>query len=236
MAGRPGTELNAACPGGVCTGTAGAAAVDVDGYFWASAIEVATLFNEFIGFPALDGTAGLHTEEDSTWAPLFLSFFDPTQFATGNDGGPGVGAWSSTSSNATEAFSGGIHDVSTGPAPGFEDAAGISSADKTFTAGAWMYRPGVPATPEEQVEDLADDVEDLGTGGALDSDQVNALTRKLDAIAASIGRGNRRASCGQLGAFINQVTSLRDSGDISAAQAGPLIGAADSLRNDIGCS
>ena len=251
-------DLNAACPGGVCTGTAGAAAIDVDGWMWATITNVADLFNEFIDFPALDGTVGFYTESESTWAPAFLDLFDFTQFATGNDGGPGVGGWSATSSNATEAFSGGLHDVTAGP--GFPDSAGIGSSDKTFTGGAWMYRPAASVPPSAQISALVEDVNALESGGTLTGGQANGLTAQLDAALALLpstqvqAAGGTLASTNQiqatdntarrlegqtktaaniLSAFVRHVAGFVRVGVLSVTEGQPLIGAAQSIIADL---
>ena len=251
-------DLNAACPGGVCAGTAGATAVDVDGWQWASNTEVAALFNEFIGLPAVDGTAGLYLEEDSTWAPAFLSVFDPTipDPGGGNDEGPAISGWSSTAATATEASVGFIFDVDRGPSPGFPDGAGFADVDKNEAAGGWLYR----LTPSAQIEALVEDVNALESGGALTSGQANSLTAQLDAALAlapnnqvqAVGsslapnnqiqatdntvrrlEGRTKAATNILRAFVRHVAGFVRVGVLSVTEGQPLIGAAQSIIADL---
>ena len=64
--------ISAACPGGPCSGMLNGQ--DMSGWTWESVDGVNALFNDVIGFEALDGP-GFHVQLDSTWAPLLLGHF-----------------------------------------------------------------------------------------------------------------------------------------------------------------
>jgi uncharacterized delta-60 repeat protein len=84
-------------------------------------------------------------------------------------------------------------------------------------------------TPQEQIEDLGEDIDDLVTGGALTSGHGNALKAKLEAALDKIARGQINAAVNQLGAFIRQVESYVAAGILSDDEADNLLDAATAL-------
>jgi len=89
--------------------------------------------------------------------------------------------------------------------------------------------------PEEQIEALIDQVEDLANSGSLTQNQADGLIEKLVAAEQSLLGGNTTAACNQLQAFINQVNAFLKSGKLTSAEAQPLIDGASEVRNEIGC-
>jgi uncharacterized delta-60 repeat protein len=85
---------------------------------------------------------------------------------------------------------------------------------------------GTPLTPAQQVDELGSVV----TGLALGAGTKTSLLAKLRNISAALSRGNVHAACGQLRAFVEQVQA-----ELSAADAAPLVAAAEQIRNALGC-
>ena len=63
----------------------------------------------------------------------------------------------------------------------------------------------------------------------------NSLTAKLQNIQSKLSGGQTNAACGQLGAFINEVTDQSGQG-LTVAQANQLIAAANQISALVGCS
>ena len=61
-----------------------------------------------------------------------------------------------------------------------------------------------------------------------------SLTRKLENARESLDRGNTRAACNQISAFVNEVTAQGGHG-LTADQADQLLGGAAELRASLGC-
>ena len=81
----------------------------------------------------------------------------------------------------------------------------------------------VPENPFEQAAALADQVAALVAGGVLNRGQGQSLVSKLPLT----GRGQPDA--GRIGAFINELQALLDSGRLTRAQGVPLLAAARAL-------
>lgn len=99
------------------------------------------------------------------------------------------------------------------------------------TVGSFLVR----VTPQRAIELLSNDVEALLQAGTLTPDQADGLIAKLDAALASLKRGNTRAACNQLGAFLNQVNAFINAGTLTASEGQKLIDAARAIRTQIGC-
>lgn len=98
-------------------------------------------------------------------------------------------------------------------------------------SGAATIEGGEPPT----IPGLLDDVDVLVEDGVLSHGQGNALSAKLDAALAKIEAGQINAACNMLGAFINQVSDLVDTGVLSAAEGEALIDAATGVRTTLDC-
>ena len=83
---------------------------------------------------------------------------------------------------------------------------------------------------DRRLEDLAADVEGLD----LESGRTNSLVSKLEAARASLARGNTRAACGQIGAFVNEVRA-QSGKSIPAGEADALVAAARGAQDAAGC-
>jgi hypothetical protein len=89
----------------------------------------------------------------------------------------------------------------------------------------------VEQSPEQPtISDLRDDVSNMDFHRGIE----RSLLAQLGAAGSSVDRGNTSSACGQLGAFINSVEAQRGK-HIDAEQADELIGAANQVRDDLGC-
>lgn len=103
------------------------------------------------------------------------------------------------------------------------------------SVGAEFPLSGPPATPQAAIRLLKQDVETLLNGGRLTPDQADGLRDKLNAATASLDRGNTRAACNQLRAFLNQVNAFINTGILTSVEGQKLINAASAIRTQIGC-
>jgi probable HAF family extracellular repeat protein len=99
-------------------------------------------------------------------------------------------------------------------------------------AALWTYRL-VPPTPVEQVESILNDVDDLIDAGVLDPGHATSFIQKLDNIEKLLDKGNTKAACNLLGAFVNQVEAAIHAGQLTVDQGQPLIDAASSLIDQL---
>jgi hypothetical protein len=90
-------------------------------------------------------------------------------------------------------------------------------------------------TPQELLASLIADVSSLIAQGSLSQGSGNALLASLRAAQNSLNRGNTRATCGQVGAFINKTEPLTRNGKLSEADGQSLISTAEALRTALGC-
>jgi polyhydroxyalkanoate synthesis regulator phasin len=84
----------------------------------------------------------------------------------------------------------------------------------------------VLTTPEEHIDWLIDEVEDLVTEGTLNEGQGNALASKLENALKSLAKGNTKAAINQLRAFITPVDAFVRSGKLTEEEGQDLIDAA----------
>jgi hypothetical protein len=118
----------------------------------------------------------------------------------------------------------------------YSDASGINDLGQvvghnryTVTAyHATLWTVPVPVvTPEEAIADAAEDVAALVTDGILGNGEANALTSKLEAAQHQLDKANVKATANVLGAFINQVEAMVNSGRLTAEEAQPLLDSAN---------
>ncbi len=93
-----------------------------------------------------------------------------------------------------------------------------------------------PPTLQVAIGGLIHDVEVLLETGILTGGQANGLIDKLTAAITSLNLGNRRSTCGQMKAFVNQVNAFMNSGTLSPAQGQALLRIAEAVRAQIGCA
>jgi hypothetical protein len=79
------------------------------------------------------------------------------------------------------------------------------------------------ATPQERLELLIEDIQDLVEAGLLNQGQGNSLVVKLQGAIDNLDRGKTKVAVNQITAFINEVTSLIDEGVLSAENGQALI-------------
>lgn len=78
-------------------------------------------------------------------------------------------------------------------------------------------------TPEEALENLGTDIDDLETMAVLTTGQANALTQKTAAATNKLDMGNKVAALNQLNAFINHVNALVTGGVLTPSEGQTLI-------------
>ncbi len=88
-------------------------------------------------------------------------------------------------------------------------------------------------TPAVALGAIADTI---ATMPSLDKGDKNGLMAKYRAAAASAARGDNNATCGQLGAALNDLSALTQSGRISQADSGALASATWSVHRALGCT
>ena len=88
-------------------------------------------------------------------------------------------------------------------------------------------------TPAVALGAIADGI---ATMPSLDKGDKNGLMAKYRAAAASAARGDNNATCGQLGAALNDLSALTQSGRISQADSGALASATWSVHRALGCT
>lgn len=90
-----------------------------------------------------------------------------------------------------------------------------------------------PVSVAEGVAQLRVALDELIAAAGLNRGQAQSLMAKLQAVEASLGRGNAQAARGQLGALRNQVRAFVTSRRITAAQAVPVELAIERLERAI---
>ncbi|UCC38743.1 MAG: hypothetical protein JSV96_13080 [Candidatus Aminicenantes bacterium] len=90
-----------------------------------------------------------------------------------------------------------------------------------------------PASADDGIEGLLNDVLELHNSGVLNKGQANALVKKLEAASKNLNKGKPKAACNEIQAFINQVNALINSGKLSPEEGDPLIEAAIMLIDEI---
>ncbi|MBI3949375.1 MAG: HYR domain-containing protein [Acidobacteria bacterium] len=90
-------------------------------------------------------------------------------------------------------------------------------------------------TPQQQIDLIIDDVEELVITGVLNQGQGNALISKLEDAIDALNRGNTNAACNKLKDFICQVQAFINNRTLTPAQGQPLIDEAVEVRTNIGC-
>ncbi len=87
----------------------------------------------------------------------------------------------------------------------------------------------IETNPEEAIEDLIDDIENMNLHHGLE----NSLVKKLENALKSLENGNDGAAINQLNAFINEVEAQRGN-KLTNEQADELIAAAEAIIASIG--
>ena len=112
----------------------------------------------------------------------------------------------------------------------------VDSADNVYVAGDQMMRIqkfSLVIAPQDQIENLIDELHVLADEAGLNKGEANALVSKLDNALKSLEKENTQAACNQLGAFINQVNALINSGRFTQEQGQGLTDAAQSLIGEL---
>ena len=85
----------------------------------------------------------------------------------------------------------------------------------------------------DQITQLKADVQALVDGGALSAGDANKLFHDLDQAQKHLDKGQTQPTLNMLDKFIKDVDKLIDKGDLSAANAQPLIDAANAIINSL---
>jgi len=146
--------------------------------------------------------------------------------ATGSFGDPGADSWTATvdygdgGGSQPLALSGTTFSLSHAyGAPGSYTVT-VTVTDDDGSAHSRSATVTV-LTPQQGIANLIAQVNGVANGGT-----ANSLNAKLRAASASLDRGNTEAATGQLGAFINEVEAMVQSGRLTQAQGNALIAAA----------
>ena len=89
------------------------------------------------------------------------------------------------------------------------------------------------STPEDQIEALIEDVEELFIADILNVGQANSLISKLENILNRPEQGTTQPVINQLGAFINQVLSLVEEGILTPEEGQDLVDAAQAVIDQL---
>lgn len=76
----------------------------------------------------------------------------------------------------------------------------------------------------------------VGTMSSLNQGEKNGLIAKYRAAAASAARGDNNATCGQLGAVLNDLSALTTNGRLSQADSAALASATWAVHRALGCT
>jgi uncharacterized membrane protein len=86
-----------------------------------------------------------------------------------------------------------------------------------------------PQTAAQAAEQIADEIEQLITVGAIQTRDAAALESQISAAVVRIADGNNHAAIGVLTAFNNRVAALVNSGRLTQADASNLVAASNAL-------
>ena len=84
-------------------------------------------------------------------------------------------------------------------------------------------------TPQEAIQSLIEQVDDLVNNGTLNQGQGKSVIAKLETAIKQLDRGNTNAAIGQLQAFIKQVNTFMNVGILSQEEGQPLIETANGI-------
>jgi uncharacterized membrane protein len=90
----------------------------------------------------------------------------------------------------------------------------------------YWYVPVPPATPEEELDAITEDIGDLADTGVLTGGQADSIAKKIDTISSLYAKGKIGPACKMLDAFVNQVEAYLSSGNLTQEEADPLLAAA----------
>jgi hypothetical protein len=127
-------------------------------------------------------------------------------------------------------LSGGVGKFTTsafGLTPGNHNITASYSGDSSFLAGASAAFTQSVLSAQQQIALLVNQVNVLVASGVLNSGNGNALSTKLNNAITNLNAGNVTAGVNQLKAFVNQVNAFVKASKLLAAQAQPLIDAAN---------
>jgi len=88
-------------------------------------------------------------------------------------------------------------------------------------------------SPTEQIAGLRGAVTTLYQQGAISPGQANSLLKKLENAQMGVNQGKLKVAWNAVGAFKSQVQSLLATAVLTAAQADPLLAAAESLSQSL---
>ena len=93
----------------------------------------------------------------------------------------------------------------------------------------------LPLPPEEQAQNLIEDVEDLLDDETLNAGNANALIKKLEGVIKNIEQGDTDVACNELETLIDQVEAFVNSGKLSSPTSDDLISAVNEIKDSIPC-
>jgi len=115
-----------------------------------------------------------------------------------------------------------------------EVSGGYVTSSGNLHAALWSIQI-LPPTPQDDIEDVADEVDTLVDNGTLSGGEGNSLDAKLDAATRKLDEGKCKPAQQMLQAFIQQVQAMMASGRLTPAEGQPLIDAANAILATITC-
>lgn len=92
----------------------------------------------------------------------------------------------------------------------------------------------IAVTPQQQIEQLIEDVQGLAGSGVLNNGQGNSLIKKHQAAIQQLDSGREEPAKEILQAFINQIRDFIDGGILTSAKGQPLIDLAQAVIDQLG--
>jgi hypothetical protein len=117
--------------------------LDFTGWIWATRHQVRDLFVNATDLTAAQMADFSEIEVNSTWAPQFLSFFEPTAVA---GGAQQIYGWSSNIARSSTAYMPWLKDRFS--AQDAVDAADEWGRGRYAFSGMWLHQPSVATAPE----------------------------------------------------------------------------------------
>jgi hypothetical protein len=105
---------------------------------------------------------------------------------------------------------------------------GDDDGTTTVDIGAFEF-----VSPQDQVEDLCEQIQGLVADGSLNHGQANALKKKLEHALTKIERGQIHVAINQLNAFVNQVEAFVAAGILSEDEGDALLDGVNALLASI---
>ncbi len=102
-------------------------------------------------------------------------------------------------------------------------------SDSQGNAAIQVTRTVEVVTPQQAIESIIEEVQELVDDDVLNHGQGNALTVKLEQAIRQLNKGKTKQACHMLNVFVNQVTAFIHNGTLSSTEGQLLIDAANRI-------